>query len=138
MLATWSSNSCLTVCLLPQAGPSYGRRMMTGYLAANGIQAAEGRVGQVLQGLQPRNHVERQQVRPNIMYCNDSNTSSFLRERLIETCQQNSLPHSELDSQPLDYTALSIHACALTSTWQLQRHAHSVTLWAELQRHKHQ
>ena len=45
-----------------QAGPSYGRKMMTGLLASRGIQAAEVRVGRALKEANPSYHQARQHV----------------------------------------------------------------------------
>ena len=36
-----------------QVGPTYGRRMMTGYLRSKNVHAAEGRVGKSLIKLHP-------------------------------------------------------------------------------------
>ena len=43
-------------------GPSFGRKMMTGYLASQGIMAAEVRVGRALRQAHPPYHRARQQV----------------------------------------------------------------------------
>ncbi len=46
----------------PQVGPTYGRLMMTGYLAAQGIMCAERRVGATLRRVNPPYNIERRQV----------------------------------------------------------------------------
>ena len=48
---------------LLQTGPSYGRKMMTGYLASKGLKVAETRVGRVLRETHRPYHEARQHVR---------------------------------------------------------------------------
>jgi hypothetical protein len=45
-----------------QVGPSYGRKMMTGYLKAKGLGVSEVRVGQSLRAVHEPYHKARQQV----------------------------------------------------------------------------
>ena len=45
-----------------QAGPSYGRRMMTGFLAARGFRCGEARVGRSLARVAPAHHFHRASV----------------------------------------------------------------------------
>ncbi|KAM6952070.1 uncharacterized protein PEZ65_009234 [Lycodopsis pacificus] len=47
-------------------GPTYGRKMMTGYLAAAGVTASEGRVGAVLRNIHPPYHQARCQGARNL------------------------------------------------------------------------
>ncbi|KAK9535816.1 hypothetical protein VZT92_008173 [Zoarces viviparus] len=47
---------------IQETGPTYGRKMMTGYLAAAGVTASEGRVGAVLRNIHPPYHQARCQV----------------------------------------------------------------------------
>lgn len=58
-------NNVINKKSFPQTGPSYGRKMMTGYLAAKGVKASEGRVGKVLRTIHQPYHTARQQVKPN-------------------------------------------------------------------------
>jgi len=45
-----------------QVGPSYGRKMMTGYLKSKGVSACEGRVGNALKDVHEPYQLARQQV----------------------------------------------------------------------------
>ena len=45
-----------------QVGPSYGRKMMTGYLAAKSIGVSEVRVGRALRAVHEPYQIARQQV----------------------------------------------------------------------------
>ncbi|XP_055360765.1 uncharacterized protein LOC114847823 [Betta splendens] len=47
-------------------GPTYGRKMMTGYLKYKGVHACEERVGKALQAIQPQNHEARQHGARNL------------------------------------------------------------------------
>ncbi|CAL8310910.1 unnamed protein product [Gadus morhua 'NCC'] len=49
-----------------ETGPSYGRRMMTGYLSSKGIGASEGRVGSVLRHINRPYHADRHQRSRNL------------------------------------------------------------------------
>lgn len=51
--------SSITEMYTIQVGPSYGRRTMTGLLAANNIRVSQLRVGQALQRVDPTNHTRR-------------------------------------------------------------------------------
>ncbi|KAI3359386.1 hypothetical protein L3Q82_002888 [Scortum barcoo] len=51
---------------LQVAGSSYGREMMTGYLAAQGVHASEGRVGRMLAQVHEPYHQDRQQDTRNL------------------------------------------------------------------------
>ncbi|XP_060759597.1 uncharacterized protein LOC132886813 [Neoarius graeffei] len=51
---------------IEETGSYYGRKMMTGYLAAKGVKASEGRVGKVLQTVNPPYHAARQQGARNL------------------------------------------------------------------------
>ncbi|XP_030287100.1 uncharacterized protein LOC115590006 [Sparus aurata] len=51
---------------IEETGPSYGRKMMTGYLAAKGVKASEGRVGKVLRTIHQPYHTARQQGSRNL------------------------------------------------------------------------
>lgn len=45
-----------------QEGPTYGRRMMKGYLAMKGVHAAETRIGSVLRTMDQPYHEARRQT----------------------------------------------------------------------------
>ena len=45
-----------------QVGPSYGRRMMTGFLAAQGFRCGEVRIGRSLSRVAPAHHNQRATV----------------------------------------------------------------------------
>ncbi|XP_056293263.1 uncharacterized protein LOC130208261 isoform X1 [Pseudoliparis swirei] len=51
---------------ITQGGPTYGRKMMTGSLAAAGVFASEGRVGAVLRNIHPPYHKARCQGARNL------------------------------------------------------------------------
>ena len=58
------TNYCIDPSIsLFQTGPSYGRKMTTGYLSARGISVAEARVGRVLRETHRPYHEARQRVR---------------------------------------------------------------------------
>ncbi|KAI7799914.1 hypothetical protein IRJ41_018690 [Triplophysa rosa] len=44
---------------ISETGPTFGRKLMTGYLTANGIRASEGRVGRLLRTIQQPYHHAR-------------------------------------------------------------------------------
>ncbi|XP_041843882.1 uncharacterized protein LOC121641670 [Melanotaenia boesemani] len=51
---------------ISKTGPRYGRKMMTGYLAAQGVRASEVRVGTVLSQMHEPYHQERRQGAENL------------------------------------------------------------------------
>jgi len=53
-----------------QVGPTYGRRMMNGYLRSIGIKAGERRIGVSLVDAQPSYNIERRQVLKHSFICN--------------------------------------------------------------------
>ena len=67
-----------------QVGPAYGRKMMSGYLAAQGIRVAEGRVGQALRSANPQYHEERVEV-------------SFINFKMYYTLCESDLRNSKND-----------------------------------------
>ena len=62
LLLIYAFGFAWNLSLLPpiQVGPSYGRKMMTGYLATQGFRAAQIRVGSALRRVNPYYHTERQ------------------------------------------------------------------------------
>jgi hypothetical protein len=52
----------VSVFLFVQVGPTYGRKMMTGYLKSKGLVASEVRVGQALEAVHEPYQRARQQV----------------------------------------------------------------------------
>ncbi|XP_052390355.1 uncharacterized protein LOC128026983 [Carassius gibelio] len=44
---------------ITETGPTYGRKMMTGYLVSKGVKASEGRVGQLLRSINQPYHIAR-------------------------------------------------------------------------------
>ncbi|KAK0139801.1 hypothetical protein N1851_023290 [Merluccius polli] len=49
-----------------QNGPSFGRKLMTGFLATKGVKASEGRVGKVLRKMHPPYHAEHESSSRNL------------------------------------------------------------------------
>lgn len=58
----WSCGVDLDFFPPQQTGPTYGRKMMTGYLASKGVKASEGRVGDMLRKINQPYHVARYHV----------------------------------------------------------------------------
>lgn len=70
-----------------QVGPSYGRKMMTGYLATQGFYVAQIRVGSALRKVNPYYHSEHQSR--TLLQTNNSLQSRLLWTKSTQHIDQN-------------------------------------------------